>query len=104
MQRVNPMMYKGIFWLFIFLCYGVPASAQNLLSKNTITRERISVNEDWHFYKYATPAEADNLIYDVRPIVTDGNDDKAADSRPTEATKVETQQEVLKPWILPTAN
>ena len=61
-------------------------------------RERISINEDWYFMKYRSPEEVDNLIYDVRPKVTDNRDDK-----PTEATEVEAIQE-LKRWILPTGN
>ena len=31
-------------------------------------RERISINEDWRFLKYASPQDADSLIYDVRPF------------------------------------
>ena len=52
--------------------------------------------------RYTT--EPDKLIYDVRPVVTDRNDDVVADSRPTEGVAVTTSQDVLKPWILPTAN
>ena len=40
----------------------------------------------------------DDLIYDVRPEVTDRNDSKDADSKPTEAVKTEASQEVLKSW------
>ncbi|NLA49151.1 MAG: glycoside hydrolase family 2 protein, partial [Bacteroidales bacterium] len=43
-------------------------------------------------------------IYDVRPEITDRRDDRDADTRPTEAVKIEAFREVLKPWILPTAN
>lgn len=67
-------------------------------------RKRISVNDGWRFMKYDSFEEADHLIYDVRPDVTDRNDNRVADSRPTEAVSVETVREVLKPWILPTAN
>ncbi|HEY3406380.1 MAG TPA: beta-galactosidase, partial [Ohtaekwangia sp.] len=96
-------MKKRIVWLFAFLGCTLIVNAQAV--KNTAPeRQRISINEGWYFYKYNTAAEADNLMYDVRPAVTDSNDDKAADSRPTEAAKVDAQQEVLKPWILPTAN
>jgi beta-galactosidase len=67
-------------------------------------RERISINEDWRFYKYDAEEKADSLIYDVRPEVKDTNDVVVADEMPTEAVKVEATQKVLKPWILPTGN
>lgn len=67
-------------------------------------RERISLNDNWRFYKYESSSKADSLIYDVRPAVDDKTDDKPADSKPTEAVKVAAKQIVLKPWILPTGN
>jgi beta-galactosidase len=71
---------------------------------DSIHRQRISINEDWRFYKYDSIAKADNLIYDVRPEVKDHKDDRPADTKPTEAEDVEASQKVLKPWILPTGN
>jgi beta-galactosidase len=79
-----------------------PASSFAQVSETKIdsnTRQRISINEDWHFYKYDSTAKTDNLIYDVRPQVT-GNED----TRPAEAENVKATQMVLKPWILPTGN
>ncbi|MDQ8187815.1 beta-galactosidase GalB [Pelagicoccus sp. SDUM812002] len=67
-------------------------------------RVRISLNEEWRFMKYESADVADRLIYDVRPEVTDGEDGKAADAKPTEAVEVEVKEPVLKGWILPTAN
>lgn len=67
-------------------------------------REKISINEEWLFFKYASLEEADSLVYDVRPEITDTNDDKPADSQPTEAEEVTLSHTVLKPWILPTGN
>ncbi|MBN1184570.1 MAG: DUF4982 domain-containing protein [Bacteroidales bacterium] len=67
-------------------------------------RECISVNENWRFYKYDSLAMADNLIYDIRPEVKDGSDDKPADAIPTEAEKIQINQPTLKAWILPTGN
>ena len=67
-------------------------------------RQRISINDGWRFYKYDSTARADNLIYDVRPEVKAHQDDKPADTRPTEAEKVEISQKILKPWIMPTGN
>ena len=52
------------------------------------TREKISINNNWSFFKYSSAQEADSLIYDVRPEVKDKNDNKEADSKPTEAVEV----------------
>lgn len=49
-------------------------------------------------------AEPDKLLYDVRPPIQESTDNKVADSKPTEAVRVEASDEVLKKWILPTAN
>ncbi|MFA9392384.1 MAG: beta-galactosidase GalB [Prolixibacteraceae bacterium] len=68
-------------------------------------REKISINDHWSFYKYESVSDADKLIYDVRPE-EDGTykDSKDADSRPDEAIKLETSQDVLKAWVLPSGN
>ena len=44
------------------------------------------------------------LIYDIRPEPQEGNVIKDADSKPTEAIDLKGNWDVLKPWILPTAN
>lgn len=80
----------------------VPALAQTGVTGSQ--RQRISINEDWRFYKYDSSSETDNLIYDVRPVVKDAKDDRPADAKPTEAVQVEATREVLKPWIMPTSN
>lgn len=67
-------------------------------------RQRISINQNWNFYKYDSAANADHLIYDVRPEVKDEKELRVADAKPTGAVKVESTQEVLKAWILPTGN
>jgi beta-galactosidase len=65
-------------------------------------RERIAINDGWKFMKYtSTP---DKLIYDIRPEVADRNDNIVADSKPTEAVAVTSTTNVLKNWILPSAN
>jgi len=101
------MKTKNVFFLIGLLCLfiGTPAFTQTP-DQNTASfvRQRISINQGWSFFKYDSKAKADDLIYDVRPDITDNNDNKVADSKPTEAVKVKTTQEVLKPWILPTGN
>jgi len=71
---------------------------------NNITRQRISLNEDWRFYIYDWNAKTDDLMYDVRPEVKEQSDNKPADAKPTEAENIKATQTVLKPWILPTGN
>jgi beta-galactosidase len=72
---------------------------------NNITlRERISINEDWRFFKYESGAETDELIYDVRPEIRNYRDDGPADAKPTQGENVVATIKVLKPWILPTGN
>ncbi len=84
-------------------CSGVNEAPRNTVESKPV-REIQSLNQDWRFYKYPDTALADKLIYDVRPEVTVFKDDKDADSRPTDAVAVESTQQVLKAWILPTGN
>lgn len=81
-------------FLLLFSIHIIQAQSHN--------RERIKLNNDWYFMRYES--NPDKLIYDVRPEIVNENDSKVADSKPTEAVKVESNQEVLKKWILPSAN
>src|SRR5690606_1651625 len=67
-------------------------------------RERLSLNSGWRFMKYGPDAAPDSLIYDIRPRETGLQDNRDADSRPTEAVDLEADRFVLKPWILPSGN
>lgn len=67
-------------------------------------RQRISINDDWRFFKYESADKADQLIYDVRPKITDNAENQVADAKPTEAVEVNAKESVLKAWILPSAN
>lgn len=93
-----------LFFIFIF-------NSSNLCSQNikpssqknqSYKRERISINEDWQFMRYKD--NPDQLIYDVRPKIEEENDSKVADSKPTEAVKTKSKEDVLKNWILPSGN
>ncbi len=75
-----------------------------LRSSDKVNKQHISINDGWRFYKYDSLAKADNLIYDVRPEVSGSNEYKVADAKPTEAVEVKATREVLKLWILPSAN
>jgi beta-galactosidase len=83
---------------FTFILFAV------CLHTSAQTREKILINEGWRFYKYDSASKADNLIYDVRPEITDKTENKVADAKPTEAVEAEASQNVLKAWILPSAN
>lgn len=93
-------MYRQIQTAILLLMFAGIANAQT--KPEAIQRERISINDSWQFMRYSSAP--DNLIYDVRPKIEDTNDNKVADSKPTEAVKTEANELVLKNWILPTAN
>ncbi len=96
-QHFRDVLFFFSMTIFLTACQPSPDTEMS-------PRERISLNDDWKFFKYESAEEADDLVYDVRPEVTDRRDDKDADSKPTEAVEVEAQQEVLKAWILPSGN
>lgn len=73
--------------------------------ETAVGRERIPFNAGWRFKTKDPEDIAGRLRYDVRPVPRDENDDRPADAMPTEAESVSgSGLEVLKPWILPTAN
>ena len=99
MVRFTLQSFRCLFAFLAFMCCTSFASWAQ-----TVARQRISINEGWRFFKYDTLSKADQLFYDLRPDVADNNDRKEADSKPTEAVKLEKTKEVLKAWVLPTAN
>jgi beta-galactosidase len=94
---------KALMSIILLACIAAFAQATMSDSDNP-PRQRIALNDDWRFFKYDSRAEADSLIYDVRPEINDTKDDKPADAKPTEAENVEATQMALKPWIMPTGN
>lgn len=100
-------MQRSIISLSSFLMLFLAFTNCNKTSSPEIKisqRERISINTDWKFMKYVTASEADDLVYDVRPEIENTDDTKEADSKPTEAIAIASASNVLKPYILPTAN
>ncbi len=67
-------------------------------------RERISINDNWAFMKYAQETTPDDLIYDVRPEMEGEEVVREADAEPTKAEDLDRSRFVLKPWILPSGN
>lgn len=103
---VNSNFRKGLS-IILSLILGVSSSlhAQPAnTKKENFQHERISINEDWRFYKYDKTSKIDDLIYDVRPQINDYKDGGPADAKPTEAQAVKVAQPILKPWILLTGN
>jgi beta-galactosidase len=66
--------------------------------------ERISINSGLRFFKYESSTDADELMNDVRPDVSEDTDDRTTDPRSTDAEKVESSQKTLESWIMPTGN
>jgi beta-galactosidase len=94
---------RSVIYLIVFIQLSFsPAAKSQVKAGGSTVRERISLNDGWKFMKYtSTP---DKLVYDIRPQVTDRNDNVVADSKPTEAITVTSNPNGLKNWILPSAN
>lgn len=87
-------------WMMVYC-----SPMQAVQNPKTAVRERILINDDWKFFRYDELTQADPLIYDVRPEVTDAKDDKPADAMPTAATEIlSLGRGALKSWILPSGN
>jgi hypothetical protein len=64
----------------LILSVCLPVTGQTTESgAGRVLRERVSINADWRFFKYASADKADDLIYDVRPEAGDYRDDRPAD-------------------------
>lgn len=92
---------KKIFILIILTLLTQCKPTNDVLANNT-AREKLSLNEGWSFMKYTE--NADSLRYDVRPEIVDQRELTVADAKPTEASDLTTSNQVLKAYILPTAN
>ena len=90
--------------LFMILAIALMGSCSSPAKKESAQREKISLNENWTFYRYDMSGEVDNLNYDIRPVIEDASEYLVADAKPTDAVKASVSAEVLKPWVLPTAN
>ena len=74
------------------------------------SRQKISINKGWRFIK-GDPLDASGLSYDIRPEVTDRNDNVVADTKPTESIAIASSEKVLKNFqplsqlgVLPASN
>ncbi len=73
-------------------------------NNNEDARQIINLNDNWKFFKYSKNQTPDSLIYDVRPSLENNQELRVADAKPTDAVEINSQNFVLKPWILPTMN
>ena len=104
MQFFKLLSFRPLFSIIIVLGFTFLSACRSKVSEEPSPRERISINDGWKFMKYDSNAEADDLIYDIRPEIENVDNTKEADSKPTEAAQLETDRYILKPYILPTAN
>ncbi|NIJ83014.1 beta-galactosidase [Xanthomonas arboricola] len=85
------------------VCLALPALGA--LAQTGAPRERVSLNAQWRFQRGDPPGNPVVLDYAARPQVNGSDDGKVADARPDQAQPLQsTAKDVLRPWILPTAN
>lgn len=96
------MYNKSSIPFLLMLIVSLSSNGQKTIIKQPFKKERIKLNQGWRFMRYST--DPDKLIYDIRPEIKEVNDSKVADSKPDEAVKIEQKEDVLKKWILPSAN
>ena len=73
--------------LFMILAIALMGSCSSPAKKESAQREKISLNENWTFYRYDMSGEVDNLNYDIRPVIEDASEYLVADAKPTDAVK-----------------
>ncbi len=103
--KVNNTEFSGLKYIVFFfasisLLQCKPAGESHEVHDSS--RQRIPLNEGWYFMKYTE--NPDSFLYDTRPEIINQQENTVADAKPTEASNVTTSDEVLKAYILPTAN
>jgi len=62
--------------LILISCVSLLAVTTSFAQSGKFERQRISINQDWRFFKYDSISKADQLIYDVRPEITVNTENK----------------------------
>lgn len=89
----------------VLACVCLALPALGALAQTGAPRERVSLNAQWRFQRGDPPGNPVVLDYAARPQVTGSDDGKVADARPDQAQPLQsTAKDVLRPWVLPTAN
>lgn len=84
---------------------SLSAIALASLPASLLAADSVSISKDWRFTKGDPAGLTTDLRYDVRPPIEDAGDGKLADTPADAAVKVDDSgANVLKPWILPSAN
>lgn len=84
---------------------SLSAIALASLPAQLLAADSVSISKDWRFTKGDPVGLTTDLRYDVRPPIEDAGDGKLADTPADAAVKVDdSDANVLKPWILPSAN
>jgi beta-galactosidase len=98
------VMFNG--FILLLVCSLACCVSDTTTPTPALLTERILLDQQWRFFKYADASQADALIYDVRPPLLDDEDGKAADAEPDAKIVLTARpdQQILKPWILPGAN
>ncbi|NML09428.1 glycoside hydrolase family 2 protein [Sphingobium sp. AR-3-1] len=84
---------------------GLTALVAASVTPSAIAADSVSISRDWRFTKGDPAGLTTDLRYDVRPPIADTGDGKLADTPADAAVKVDGGgAQLLKPWILPSAN
>ncbi|MES2174354.1 MAG: beta-galactosidase GalB [Pseudomonadota bacterium] len=84
---------------------GLAALVAAGVNPSAIAADSVSISRDWRFIKGDPAGLTTDLRYDIRPPIEDTGDGKLADTPADAAVKVDDSgAQLLKPWILPSAN
>lgn len=64
-----------------------------------MAREKLSLNKEWRFFRYEDTDEADGLIYDIRPDISEAGDYLVADAKRSYGNEVG-EQYTGKEWAI----
>ncbi|MBO8131986.1 MAG: glycoside hydrolase family 2 protein [Candidatus Marinimicrobia bacterium] len=67
-------------------------------------RKRISINDDWRFFKYPSREKADSLVYDLFQFMYKSKKDEIDVAKLAGFKNFNSFQFILKPWVTPTGN
>jgi len=67
-------------------------------------RKRISINDDWRFFKYPSREKADSLVYDLFQFMYKSKKDEIDVAKLAGFKNFNSFQFILKPWVMPTGN
>ena len=78
-------LLKKTKWFLLLTVFIVLFSCSTEKDESNEVRRKISINENWRFFKYENADDADKLIYDTRPELEDIEELRVADAEPSDA-------------------